>query len=84
MPVITIFSPKYCREEEVARKVAEKLNYRLLGAEVIETASERFGTPADRLDKLHEGAHIRFRWFHPGERAEYRVHKSRHGAGAER
>ncbi|MFH1539739.1 MAG: response regulator [bacterium] len=55
LPVITIFSPKYCREEEIARKIAEKLNCGRIGADVLKAASTRFGTTVDGLERTMRG-----------------------------
>ncbi|MFH1538970.1 MAG: cytidylate kinase family protein, partial [bacterium] len=55
LPVITVFSPKYCRKEEIAEELSKKLNYRRIGNDVLKAASERFGPSADKLDNSMRG-----------------------------
>jgi len=56
MSVITISSGPYCRREEIAEKTARTLGYECIGQEVLEIASDRYGTARPKLAKAMEDA----------------------------
>lgn len=55
MSIITIFSASYCHAEEVAEKVAQKMNYQCIGEEVLDRASEEFNIPREKLVRTMHG-----------------------------
>ncbi|RJP68541.1 MAG: response regulator [Candidatus Abyssobacteria bacterium SURF_17] len=55
MSVITIFSASYCKADEVAEKVAQKLGYRCIGEEAPERASREFNVSRDKLERAMHG-----------------------------
>ncbi|UCD57289.1 MAG: response regulator [Candidatus Hydrogenedentota bacterium] len=69
MSVITIFSASYCREGEVAGKVARKLGYRLVDKEVLDWASREFRVPHEKLSRtMHGSTSVIERFIHERER----------------
>jgi CheY-like chemotaxis protein len=55
MPLVIVFSGSFCRAEEVARQVAERLDCPLIGAEVLEDASKESGLKVDKLIRALTG-----------------------------
>ncbi len=55
MSVITVFHATYCNEKEVVEKVARELDYKVVGGEILELASELFKTPVEKLLRSLEG-----------------------------
>ena len=55
MSLVIIFSGSFCRAEEVARQVAERLDCPLIGAEVLEDASRESGLSVDKLVRALTG-----------------------------
>ncbi len=70
VPVISLFSASYCNGSEVARRVAELLNYRVLTHdELLAVASERYGVPLEDLDRtIHDAQTYVRRWTRERER----------------
>ncbi len=56
MAVIAIFSGSYCHGEDVAGRVAEKLNYERIEDKLLEETSKRFNVSEDKLVKAMTGA----------------------------
>ncbi|MCG6868817.1 MAG: response regulator [Gammaproteobacteria bacterium] len=55
MPLVIIFSGSFCRAEEVARRVAERLDCPPIGAEVLQDASQESGLSVDKLIRALTG-----------------------------
>jgi CheY-like chemotaxis protein len=55
MAVIIIFSGSYCRAEEVAKMVAQKLGYRCIGEELLEETANLNNVPRERLKRAMHG-----------------------------
>ncbi len=56
MPVVTIFSASFCREEEIARRVAERLGYTCIDGQVLSWAAREFNIPEEKLSRTMHGA----------------------------
>jgi len=55
MAVIAIFSGSYCQGEEIARQVADKLDYNYLGKELLEITAQKYNIPTDKLIRIMRG-----------------------------
>jgi len=55
MAVITIFSGSYCRAEEVAIMVAQRLGYGCIGEELLEETANLYHVPRERLKRAMHG-----------------------------
>ncbi|MFH2010335.1 MAG: response regulator [bacterium] len=55
MSIIAIVSGIYCSGDEIAGRVAERLEYDLVGGELAEEAAQRFGTTVDKLNRALSG-----------------------------
>jgi CheY-like chemotaxis protein len=55
MAVISIFSGSYCRAEEVAKMVAQRLGYRCLGEELLEETAHLHNVPPEKLKRAMHG-----------------------------
>jgi two-component system response regulator CpxR len=55
MPLVIVFSGSFCRAEEVARRVAERLDCPLIGTEVMEDAAKESGMAGDKLIRALTG-----------------------------
>ncbi len=55
MSVVSIFAASFCEGEEIAKRVAQELGYRLVGDEVLELAATKQNTSAAKLDKVING-----------------------------
>ena len=55
MPLVVIFSGSFCRAEQVASQVAERLDCPLIGAEVLQDASQESGLSVDKLIRALTG-----------------------------
>lgn len=49
MPVIAIFSGLYCAAEEIVSEVARRLDYPVVGPELLDRVSDKHGVPVGRL-----------------------------------
>ena len=56
MAVITIFSGSYCRADEVAKMVAQRLGYASIGEELLEETSKLYNIPRERLKRAMYGS----------------------------
>jgi CheY-like chemotaxis protein len=55
MAVIIIFSGSYCRAEEVAKMVAQRLGYGCIGEELLEETAHLHNVPRERLHRAMHG-----------------------------
>jgi two-component system response regulator CpxR len=55
MAVIVIFSGSYCRAEEVANMVAQRLGYGCIGEELLEETANLYHVPRERLRRAMHG-----------------------------
>src|SRR3990172_5354021 len=55
MAVIIIFSSSYCRAEEVAKMVAQRLGYGCIGEELLEETANLYKVPRERLKRSMHG-----------------------------
>jgi CheY-like chemotaxis protein/cytidylate kinase len=55
MAVIIIFSGSYCRAEEVAKMVAQRLSYGCIGEELLEETANLYNVPRERLKRSMHG-----------------------------
>jgi two-component system response regulator CpxR len=55
MPVITIFSASFCKEEEVAQKVAETLGCARINGDLVKWAARQFHVPEEKLVRTMHG-----------------------------
>ena len=55
MAVISIFSGSYCRAEEVAKMVAQRLGYGCIGEELLEETANLYNVPRERLKRAMHG-----------------------------
>ena len=55
MSIIAVVSGIYCSGEEIAKQVADRLAYALVGEELIETAAQKFDTSPDKLARAMTG-----------------------------
>jgi CheY-like chemotaxis protein len=55
MAVIIIFSGSYCRAEEIAKMVAQKLSYGCIGEELLEETANLYNVPRERLKRSMHG-----------------------------
>jgi two-component system response regulator CpxR len=55
MAVIVIFSGSYCRAEEVANMVAQRLGYGCIGEELLEETANLYHVPRERLRRSMHG-----------------------------
>jgi two-component system response regulator CpxR len=55
MAVIVIFSGSYCRAEEVANTVAQRLGYGCIGEELLEETANLYHVPRERLRRSMHG-----------------------------
>lgn len=71
MPVVSIFSGSYCHGDDIARRVAEDLGYRLIEDQaVVAEAGGRYGMEASKLQKALTGKTSIFNKFtHEKERS---------------
>ncbi len=55
MSVIAIVSESYCEGEEIAEKVADRLEYSLVGTELFETVAKKFDISVDKVRRAMSG-----------------------------
>ncbi len=55
MAFISVFSGEFCSAEEIARNVAKKLGYNVVGSELIERASKKFDFEGEKLARAMTG-----------------------------
>jgi len=55
MSIISIFSGVFCSAEEIARRVADELDYTLVGEELLDDAASRFNTTTKKLARALSG-----------------------------
>jgi CheY-like chemotaxis protein len=55
MAIIAIFSGSYCHGEDIAARVAEKLNYAYIGNELLRTTADKHNIPVEKLTKVMHG-----------------------------
>lgn len=69
MPVVTIFSASFCGAEEVARKVAERLEYSCIDGQELTWAANEFNVPEEKLARsMRGGASLLDKLVHEKER----------------
>ena len=56
MPIVAIVSGIYCSGDEVAKRVAERLEYSFVGDDLLEDAAQRFGTTVAKLSRVLTGS----------------------------
>jgi hypothetical protein len=67
MAIITLSSGSFCRGEEIAAKVADRLGYTEISHEVISEASQKYQVPADKLEQAVNSAPSLFKRFFSGK-----------------
>ena len=55
MAVIAIYSGSYCQGEEIARLIADKLNYKFAGNEILEATAQKHNIPVEKLVRVMHG-----------------------------
>jgi len=56
MAVVTFFGGSFCHADEIAKRVAEQLDYRLLNeSQLIEEVSRRYSSPVDKIKRAMYG-----------------------------
>jgi two-component system response regulator CpxR len=69
MSVVTIFSASFCKEEEVAQKVAETLGCARINGDVVKWAARQFNVPEEKLLRtMHGTTSLLDRFVHEKER----------------
>ena len=55
MSIIALVSGIYCSGDEIAKQLAERLEYDLVSGELAEDAAQKFGTTVDKLNRAMSG-----------------------------
>ena len=63
MSIVAVVSGLYCSGDEIAKEVAKKLNYTLIGPELVADAADKFDTSVEKISQAMTGVRKLFNIF---------------------